>query len=555
MIEILSGFFLHPGTFLIACYLLIHLVKGVIRKSLLFVVPIIAFIILFISDTIEINVFYVSAAFLLVLLCGVIFAYTGSNADKKNAHLALLYFGAAISLIMTNNVFIIFVFFEVMLVAGTLMIFNGNNKLSSSAGAAYFKFHILAGTLFLIGAMAHYTEYGDFNIMLHNFSDFTVGRKQLISLAILISLLINIAIPPCSYWLVEGYAATTPGGSVFLSVVNTKVSMFLIAKLFLGQYYLLYVGIFMSIYGLIYAALESNMRRVINFSIISQIGIILIAISLGGDSGFDAAMFMIISEIIYVAFAMMCVSAVTLSLHSKRYFQIGNNANKLKFIMLCSIVAFSSISSIPLTPGYVGKYLLYQHEYVLANQWLKYVISGLTAAITFAVGMKLIVFIFIQKNHQQDNTHMHLSRTSDLRKIPLAILLCTTFLLGMFPQILSYKKIVFFDALFWGQISMIVGVAMSFLLLGKFLIVRQKHMLLDLDWVYRFMLMRIYLIIKRSIIFMNDKVIEKKDLFSKKSAVFIEGYFNIESPIVSIKSQKNVILVIICILIALIIKI
>lgn len=555
MIEILSRFFLHPGAFLVLCYFLICLVKGSIRRWCLFVVPIFAFIILFIIDIPDINAFYISAAFLLVLLCGILFAYTGSNADKKNAHLALLYFGAAISLITATNLLIIFVFFEVMLVAGTFIIFNGNNKLSSYAGAAYFKFHILAGTLFLIGAITHYVEYGNLNMMLYNFSDFAVGRKQLISIAILSSLLINIAMPPFSYWLVEGYAATTPGGSVFLSVVNTKVAVFLIAKLFLGQYYLLYIGIFMSGYGVIYAALESNMRRVINFSIISQIGIILVAISLGGNAGFNAAIFMIISEIIYVAFAMMCVSAITLSSDSKRYFQIGNDATKLKFIMLCSIVAFSSISSIPLTPGYIGKYFLYQHEDVLANQWLKYVISGLTAAITFAVGMKLIVFIFIQKIHQQDNVPMHLSKASNLRKIPLAILLCTTSLLGIFPQILSYKKVVFFDSLFWGQVSTVSGVVISFLLLGRFLIVRQKYMLLDFDWFYRFILIRVYLVVESFIILMSHKVTAKKDLLYKKSAVFIENYFNIESSIVSIKSQKNVILLIIFILIALIIKI
>lgn len=554
MIEILSRFFLHPGMFLILCYLLLHLAKGTIRKLFLFMVPIFAFIILCISDIPEITIFYISSAFLLVLLCGILFAYTGNNADKKNAHLALLYFGAAISLIMTTNLLIIFIFFEVMLVAGTLMIFNGNNKLSSSAGIAYFKFHLLAGTLFLIGVITHYTEYGNFNMMFHNFSDFTAGRKQLITLAILCSLLINVATPPCAYWLVEGYAATTPGGSVFLSVVNTKVAVFLIAQLFLGQYYLMYVGIFMSVYGVIYASLEGNMRRVINFSIISQLGIILISISLGGHAGFDAAIFMIISEIIYVAFAMMCVSTITLLFHSKRYFQIGNDASKLKFIMLCSIVAFSSISSIPFTPGYVGKYLLYNHEYVLENQWLKYVISGLTAAITFAVGMKLMVFIFIQKFHQQDISR-NLSGTSDLRKIALAILLCATLLLGIFPQIVSYKKIVFFDSLFWNQVFMISGVAISFLLLGKFLIVKQKHTLLDFDWIYRFMLMKAYLMIKNLVIFTKNKVIDKKDFLYQKSILCIESYFNIDGHIVSIKSQKNIILVIICILIVLIIKI
>jgi len=551
MIKIFSELLLHPGIFLILAYLFSYLFQGVARKIFIIISPIAAIFLLFLTVDYRVDEFYLSLVFLVVLAAGCLLAYSSKMNDKENAQLALLYFGAAIAVILTANLFLIFIFFEIMLVAATFMIFNGNNRLSSTAGITYFKFHILAGILFLIGTITHYTEYGNFNITLQNFYDFSTATKQLMNVSILLSLLINIATPPCSYWLIEGYAATTPSGSVFLSVATTKIALFLITKLFLGYHCLIYIGIFMGIYGILYAALESNIRRILNFSIITQIGIILIAIGIGGSDGSEAAIFMIVTESVYIALSMMCAAALFFSSKSKRYFQMAE-LPRLNIILISCLVAFASISSLPFTPGYVGKYLLYNSEYVLYNPWLKYVISSLTAGIAFSVGIKIPMFVFGQKFHHKKKEELQ-HKMPYIRKVALMSLVSVTLVFGIFPEIVLGRKIILFDDIFFNQISLLLGAFAGFFLLGKFLIVRKKYALLEFEWIYRYVFMKLYDFVRRLILSRIDSLKEDCINIYQKMIDNLDIYFGNNGRLVSIKSQKNITLLAVFVLIVLII--
>lgn len=551
MIKIFTELLLHPGIFLILAYLFAYLFRGTTKKMFIITAPIAASFLLWFKVDYVLNEFFISLVFIIILFCGCLLAYSSKMNDKENAQLSLLYFGAAISITLTSNLFLIFIFFEIMLVAATFMIFNGNNKLSEKAGITYFKFHILAGVMFLIGTITNYIEYGNFNINLQNFYDFSTSTKQIINISILLSLLINVATPPFSYWLIEGYAATTPSGSVFLSVATTKIALFLILKLFLGYECLIYIGIFMGIYGILYAALETNIRRILNFSIISQIGIILIAVGIGGSGGSEAAMFMIITESVYIALSMACAASLFFSSKSKRYFQM-NESPASNVIFISTIVAFASISSFPFTPGYVGKYLLYNSEYVLNNIWLKYAISSLTAGITFAVGLKVPIFVFAKKfHHKKKEEPVH--RMPYIRKASLISLGVLTLALGIFPEILLGRKITLFDEIFFNHFSLLLGAFAGFLLLEKFLIVRKKHTLLEFEWLYRYVFVKLYNFIKDKILIILSFFEEEGLRAYKKVVEDFDVYFGSSGRIVSIKSQKNITLLAVFILITLII--
>lgn len=542
----------HPGAVLIFVYFFSYLFKGKIIKYLLIISPIVSFFLMaqkFSYDQIEF--FYISGL-LLVLLCGVLFAYTGQVRDKDNARLALLYVGAGVSVVVSSNLFVIFTLFEVMLIAATFMIFNGGNKLSFNAGAAYFKLHIFAGVLFLIGTITHYSMYGEFIVSEHNFLDFTFSSKQILNYSILCALLINVAAPPFSYWLVEGYAVTTPAGSVFLSVVTTKISLIILMKFFLGLNFLIYIGIFIGVYGLIYAALESNMRRIINYGIISQIGVILISIGIGERKITE---YMIVTEILYIALAMMCIGSVLLSLRVKRYFQVPLDAKFSPVLVICSIIAFSSISSVPFTPGYISKYMLYKSAFVLNNQWLGYAISFLTAGTAFAVGIKLPVFVFMKNFYHKKKYEGKLYLMTSLRAMSLRILALFVMILGVFPEVILGNKIELFDSVFFNQISLLLGVLVSFFLVGKFLIVRAKYTLLDFDWLYRFLLNSIYIFLKRVILSFYSKLfVEKQDSFSAGIYSMLGHYFGENGKFVSINSQRNVVLMLLFLLLVMLLS-
>ncbi|NDD65888.1 MAG: hypothetical protein EBZ36_18210, partial [Acidobacteria bacterium] len=75
-----------------------------------------------------------------------------------------------------------------------------------------------------------------------------------------------------SAWLPDSYPKASPAGSVFLAAFTTKAALFVLIILFAGTKVLVFAGLFMAFYGIVYAILENDMRRLLSYSIISQLG-------------------------------------------------------------------------------------------------------------------------------------------------------------------------------------------------------------------------------------------------------------------------------------------
>jgi len=98
-----------------------------------------------------------------------------------------------------------------------------------------------------------------------------------VSWMILIGLLINAAAPPVSAWLSDAYPEATSTGAVFLSAFTTKTAVLALILLFPGEPVLIGVGIYMIFYGIIYALLENDARRILAYSIVNQVGFMVCA--------------------------------------------------------------------------------------------------------------------------------------------------------------------------------------------------------------------------------------------------------------------------------------
>ena len=84
---------------------------------------------------------------------------------------------------------------------------------------------------------------------------------------ILAGVLVNVAAPPVSAWLADAYPEATSTGAVFLSAFTTKAAVLALILLFPGEPVLIGVGLYMVFYGIIYALLENDARRILAYSI------------------------------------------------------------------------------------------------------------------------------------------------------------------------------------------------------------------------------------------------------------------------------------------------
>ena len=89
---------------------------------------------------------------------------------------------------------------------------------------------------------------------------------------ILIGFLVNAGAPPLSAWIPDAYPEASWSGMVFLSAFTTKTAVYALLQGFVGAEILVFVGLYMVFYGIVYAILENDMRRILAYSIVNQVG-------------------------------------------------------------------------------------------------------------------------------------------------------------------------------------------------------------------------------------------------------------------------------------------
>jgi len=302
---------------------------------------------------------------------------------------------------------------------------------------------------------------------------------------ILIGILINAAAPPLSAWLSDAYPESSPTGSVFLSAFTTKTAVLALILLFPGEPLLIGIGLFMVMYGIIYALLENNIRRILAFSIVNQVGFMVCAVGIGTEMALNGAAAHAFAHIIYKALLFMSAGVVIYRTGKTRCTELGGLYQTMPLTTLCCIVGALSISGFPLTSGFTTKSLISQAAADEGLVWVYMLLTAASAGVFLHAGIKFPWFVFFQ-------------RDSGLRpkdapwNMGLAMLIFSALciVIGVFPQWLypllpypvDYQAYTAGKVVFYLQLLLFSGLAF-FLLLP--MMKRTETISLDVDWLWR----------------------------------------------------------------------
>ena len=167
----------------------------------------------------------------------------------------------------------------------------------------YLVIQVLSGVLLLAGAALHYRATGSLAFEF-------IGLDGPASWLILVAFGIKCAFPLLHNWLTEAYPAATPTGTVFLSAFTTKVAVYALARGFPGTELLIYVGALMTLFPIFYAVIENDLRRVLAYSMINQIGFMVVGIGLGTALALNGAVSHAFNDVIFKALLFMSMGAV-----------------------------------------------------------------------------------------------------------------------------------------------------------------------------------------------------------------------------------------------------
>ena len=197
-----------------------------------------------------------ATVFAVMAFAGGLFALNQRRVVELAA--ACCYAGSAIGIAFAGDLLTVFIFWELMALASTLVVWSAGPS-ARGAGLRYAAVHLLGGVLLMAGIAGEIASTG--SLAFGKLALDTVPRWL-----ILAGFLINAGAPPLSAWLPDAYPESSWSGMVFLSAFTTKAAVYVLLRAFPGTELLIYVGLFMVFYGIIYAILENDMRRILAYS-------------------------------------------------------------------------------------------------------------------------------------------------------------------------------------------------------------------------------------------------------------------------------------------------
>ena len=340
-----------------------------------------------VRSTIEGRLF--ATVFSIMAFAGGLYAHRQASTLELTA--AFIYAGSAIGVTFAGDLISLFVFWEVMALGSTVVIWSAGTSGAHSAGVRYLLVHLLGGVILMVGIIAQVTATGSLAFG-------AMTPDSLATVLILIGFLVNAGAPPLSAWIADAYPEASPSGTVFLSAFTTKTAVYALLVGFPGAEVLVPIGLYMVFYGIIYALLENDMRRILAYSIVNQVGFMVAAIGIGTPMALNGAAAHAFAHIIYKALLLMSAGSVLLMTGKRKCTDLGGLFQSMPQTAINGIVGALAISAFPFTSGFVTKSLETQ---AAANEgmllvWL--LLLAASAGVFLHAGIKFPWFVFFQKD-------------------------------------------------------------------------------------------------------------------------------------------------------------
>lgn len=358
---------LHPGLVLILFGIVMTAVPERLRKVLMIAGPLLAAVAVFGLDgnsilsveilpgiTLELlHVDDLTKMFLIIFSVASIIGavYALNSKSRFETGFEAVYAGSSMGAVLAGDWISLVIFWEIMAVSSWLIITSAKTESASKAGFRYLMIHLLGGNMLLAGIIIKVAG-GSMAITC------LTGTGDAAFWLIFLGVAVNAAIPPLNSWISDAYPEAPVGGTVYMASFTTKVGMFYIIRLFAGTEFLLWVGVFMAIYGASMALIENDLRRLFSYHIVSQLGYIVASAAVGGALGIDGATAHTFNNILYKGVLFMCCGAVIASTGKRRISDLKGLYHKMPLTAVCFLIASLSIAGFPLLNGFVSKSLV-----------------------------------------------------------------------------------------------------------------------------------------------------------------------------------------------------
>jgi len=491
-----SSVLIHPTTWFLMGAVLLPLLsrREKLKKTVLIGIPLIAFTLIHwlpdsfghVSylgfDLVFGRVDQLTRVFLHVFtIMAIIGCIYGLHVKETGQHIAaFLYVGGSLGVTLCGDYLTLFIFWELMAFASTFLVWYRKKRRSIEAGFRYLLVHTAGGLVLLAGIFLRYKNIHDLS-----FVQIAANGATFADYLIMIGFMLNAAVPPIHAWLPDAYPEASVTGAVFMCAFTTKTAVYVLARGFPGFEALAIMGAIMTVYGVGYAAIENDARRILAYHIVSQVGYMVCGIGIGTAMAVNGAISHAYAHIIYKALLFMGAGAVLEMTGISKLNELGGLYRRMPLAMIFTVIGGISISGFPFTSGFVSKSMIIAAAGESHRIGLLLMMTLAAVGTFLSVGIKLPYFIWFGKDSgvkaKDAPWNMNLA-------MGIAAFLC--FFIGIYPDYL-YKMLPFpvnyhpYTAYHLAETMQLLG----FTGLGFFIMVKKlkpkPKINLDLDWFYR----------------------------------------------------------------------
>lgn len=394
---------------------------------------------------------------------------------------AMMYAGSGLGAVFAGDLLTLFVFWELLAFTSVFLIWARRTQRSYHAGMRYLIIQVLSGVILLIGALFYAAENSTLEFGF-------IGLEGVAGWLIFIAFGIKCAFPMAHNWLTDAYPEATVTGTVFLSAFTTKVAVYALARGYPGTELLVYIGAAMTCFPIFFAVIENDLRRVLAYSLINQVGFMVVGIGIGTALAINGAVSHAFNDVIFKGLLFMSMGAVLHMTGRINGSDLGGLYKTMPKTTALCIVGAASISAFPLFSGFVSKSMVMSAALNNGYDWIWLMLLFASAGVFHHAGIKIPYFAFfahdsgIRANDPPNNM---------LLAMLIAAVLCIA--IGVYPAALysllpydtGYNPYDATHVLAQTQLLFFSALAFVWLNLRGMYPPELRSTNLDFDWVYR----------------------------------------------------------------------
>lgn len=412
----------------------------------------------------------------------------GAEMGRLQDASGLIYAGAGVGAVLAGDLMTLFIYWELTAIASVFLIWASRTESAIKTGIRYLIIQVGSGVLLLAGALLLYHTTGSlaFN---HIGLDSTAGKLIFLAFGI------KCAFPLLHNWLQDAYPQATPTGTVVLSAFTTKLAVYSLARGFAGEELLIIIGATMVIFPIYFAVIENDLRRVLSYSLNSQLGFMVVGVGIGTELAINGAAAHAFCSVLYKALLLMSMGAVLYRVGTVKASELGGLYKSMPLTSIFCIVGAMTISAVPLFAGFVSKSMILTAA-AEEHMWLVWCVLLLgSASVMDHSVMKTTFFTFFATDQRHNFSHkIQEAPINMLWAMGITAFLCVA--IGIYPAplyaLLPYPELALQYTPYTsdhvvGQFQLVFFSAMGFVVLYRSGLYppAMQGINLDTDWLYR----------------------------------------------------------------------